>query len=39
MLNHVIAGEIKERIEVTGRRGITRKQLLDDLRKRDYTVN
>ena len=32
-------GKIEGRIEVTGRRGRGRKQLLDDLRKREETVN
>ena len=31
---HVIEGKVEGRIEVTGRRGITRKQLLDDLKER-----
>jgi len=30
-LEHVMEGKIEERIKVTGRRGIKRKQLLDDL--------
>jgi hypothetical protein len=34
---HIIEGEIKGRIKVTGRRGRRRKQLLDDLKeKRGY---
>jgi hypothetical protein len=33
LLKHVIEGKIEERIEVTGRRGSRRKQLLDDLKK------
>ena len=37
LLKHVIEGKIKERLEVTGRRGRRRKQLLDDLKeKRGY---
>ena len=37
LLKHVIEGEIEGRIEVTGRRGRRRKQLLDDLNeKRGY---
>jgi len=36
-LKHVIEGRIKDRIEVRGRRGRRRKQLLDDLKdKRKY---
>jgi hypothetical protein len=31
LLKHVTEGKIKGRIEVTGRRGRRRKQLLDDL--------
>ena len=31
---HIIEGKMKGRIEVTGRRGIRRKQLLDDLKER-----
>jgi hypothetical protein len=34
LLKEVIEGKIKGRIEVTRRRGRTRKQLLDDLRDR-----
>jgi hypothetical protein len=33
LLKHVIEGEIEGRIEVTGRRGRRRKQLLDDFKK------
>jgi len=33
LLNYVIEGKIEERIEVTGRREIKRKQLLDDLKE------
>ena len=37
LLKHVIEGKIEGRIEVTGRRGRRRKQLLDDLKlKRKY---
>jgi hypothetical protein len=37
LLKHVIEGKIEERIEVKGRRGRRRKQLLDDLKeKRRY---
>jgi hypothetical protein len=37
LLKHVIEGNIEGRIEVTGRRGRTRKQLRDDLKeKRGY---
>jgi hypothetical protein len=32
-LKHVIAGKLQGRIEVTGRRGRRRKQLLDDLKE------
>jgi hypothetical protein len=32
ILKHVIGGKIEGRIEVTGRRGRQRKQLLDDLK-------
>jgi hypothetical protein len=36
-LKHVIEGKLEGRIEMTGRRGIRRKQLLDDLKeKRRY---
>jgi hypothetical protein len=36
-LNHVIQGKLERRIEMTGRRGRWRKQLLDDLKeKRSY---
>jgi len=34
LLQHVIEGEIKGRIEVTGRRGRRRGKLLDDLKER-----
>jgi len=33
LLKHLIEGKIKRRIEVTGRRGRTRKQLLDALKE------
>jgi hypothetical protein len=33
LLKHVIEGKIEERIEVTGRGGRRRKQLLDDLKE------
>jgi hypothetical protein len=33
LLKHVIEGEVEERIEVTGRRGRRRKQLLDALKE------
>jgi hypothetical protein len=33
-LQRVIEGKIKERIEVTGRRGRKRRKLLDDLKER-----
>jgi hypothetical protein len=36
-LKHVVEGKIEGRLEVTGRRGRRRKQLLDDLKeKRGY---
>jgi hypothetical protein len=34
LLKWVIEGKIRRRIEVTGRRGIRRKKLLDDLNER-----
>jgi hypothetical protein len=34
LLKHVIEGKLEARIEVTGRRGRRRKQLLDDLREK-----
>jgi len=34
LLRHGIEGKIQERIEVTGRRGRRRKQLLNDLKER-----
>jgi hypothetical protein len=39
LLKHVIEGKIEGRMEVTGRRGRRRKQLVDDLKKRGYTGN
>jgi hypothetical protein len=39
LLKHVIEGKVEGRIEMTGRRGRRRKQLLDDLRKREDTGN
>jgi hypothetical protein len=37
LLKHVIEGKIEGRVEMTGRRGRRRKQLLDDLKeKRSY---
>jgi hypothetical protein len=37
LVKHVIEGELEERIEMTGRRGRRRKQLLDGLKeKRSY---
>jgi hypothetical protein len=38
LLKHVIEGKIEEKIEVKGRRGKRRKQLLDNLRKQEDTV-
>jgi hypothetical protein len=37
LLKHVTEEEIEGRIEVTGRRGRRRKQLLDDFKKRQHT--
>ena len=34
LLKHVVAGKVEGRLEVMGRRGRKRKQLLDDLKKR-----
>jgi hypothetical protein len=34
LLNHVIEGKLEGRIEMTGRRGRRRKQLLDDLKEK-----
>jgi hypothetical protein len=39
LLKHVIEGKIDGRINVTGRQGRRRKQLLDDLKGEKYTVN
>jgi len=39
ILKHVIEGKIEERIEMTGRQGRRRKQLLTTLRKREDTGN
>ena len=39
LLQDIIEGKIKERIEVIGRRGRKRKQLLDDLKKGEDTGN
>jgi hypothetical protein len=39
LLKHMIEGKLEGRIEVTGRRERRRKQLLDDLRKREDTGN
>jgi hypothetical protein len=39
LVKHVIEGKIEEEIEVMGRKGRRRKQLLDDLRKREVTGN
>jgi hypothetical protein len=39
LLKHVIERKIEGKIEVKGRRGIRRKQLLDDVRKRQNTGN
>ena len=39
LLKHVIEGKIDGRINVTGRQGRRRKQLLDDLKGKKYTVN
>ena len=39
LLRHVIETKIEGRIEVTGRRGRRRKQLLGDLKQREDTVN
>jgi hypothetical protein len=33
LLKHVIEGKLKRRIEMTGRRGRRRKELLDDLKE------
>jgi hypothetical protein len=34
LLKHVIDGELEGRIEMTGRRGRRRKQLMDDLKEK-----
>jgi hypothetical protein len=34
LLQHIIEGKIKERIEVKGRRGRRRRKLMDDLKER-----
>jgi hypothetical protein len=34
LLKHVLEGKLEERIEVTGRQGRRRKQLLDDLKEK-----
>ena len=34
LLKHVIEGKLEGRIEMMGRRGIRRKQLLDDLKEK-----
>jgi hypothetical protein len=39
LLKHVIEGMIEGRVEVTGRRGERRTQLLDTLRNREDTGN
>jgi hypothetical protein len=39
LLKHVIEGKLEGRIEMTGRRGRRRKQLLDDLKEREDTGN
>jgi len=39
ILKHVTAGKIKGSIEVTGRRGSRRKQLLDDLKEKEDAGN
>jgi len=39
LLKHVIEGKIKGRIDVTGRRGRRREQLLDYLEERKDAVN
>jgi hypothetical protein len=39
LLKHVIEGKTEGRIEVTGRTGRRCKQLLDELRIREYTGN
>ena len=39
LLKQVIEGKIEGRVEVTGRRGRRRKQLLDDLKGQEDTGN
>jgi hypothetical protein len=39
LLKHVIEGKLEGRIEMTGRRGRRRKQLLDDLKENKVTGN
>jgi hypothetical protein len=39
LLKQVIEGKLEGRIEMTGRRGRRRKQLLDDLKEKKYTGN
>jgi hypothetical protein len=39
LLKHVIEGKLEGRIEMTGRRGRRRKQLLDDLKETEDTRN
>ena len=38
LLKHVIEGKIEGRVEVTGRRGRRRGQLLDDIKKKGYCI-
>jgi hypothetical protein len=39
LLKHVVEGKIERRIKVRGRRGIRCKQLLDDFKEIENTVN
>jgi len=39
LLKHVIEGRIERRIEVTGRRGRRRKQLMDDFKEKEDAGN
>jgi hypothetical protein len=39
LLNHINEGKIEGRIEVTGRRGRRRRQLLDEIKERQVTGN
>jgi hypothetical protein len=39
LLKHVIEGKLKGRIEMTVRKGRRRKQLLHDLKEKEYTGN